>query len=69
MLKLFEAQEQSCRLTSLQRITCGGEALPGSLAVRCLERLPWVELVKLYGPAKATVERDDVVLRSQRFRR
>ncbi|HEU5188160.1 MAG TPA: amino acid adenylation domain-containing protein [Methylomirabilota bacterium] len=39
----------------LRRVCCGGEALTGELAERCLARLP-VELINLYGPTEATID-------------
>ena len=44
----------SCR--SLRRVFASGEALPGRLARRFLERLPAVELHNLYGPTEASVD-------------
>ena len=40
---------------ALRRVCCGGEALTGELAERCLSRLP-VELINLYGPTEATID-------------
>ena len=49
---LLEAPEVES-LRGLERILCGGEALPGALLERFRERLPEVELHNLYGPSEA----------------
>src|SRR6185369_8963715 len=50
MLQLFLAEERVSECRSLQRVFCGGEALPRALQERFHERLPWVELHNTYGP-------------------
>jgi amino acid adenylation domain-containing protein len=40
-------------LAGLERVLCGGEALPGALLHRFRERLPRVALHNLYGPSEA----------------
>ena len=40
-------------LAGLERVLCGGEALPGALLHRFHERLPQVALHNLYGPSEA----------------
>ena len=41
------------RCRTLQRVLCGGEALPGALLARVRERLPHAEVHNLYGPSEA----------------
>jgi amino acid adenylation domain-containing protein len=40
-------------MAGLERVLCGGEALPGALLQRFHERLPHVALHNLYGPSEA----------------
>lgn len=40
---------------SLTQIFSGGEALSTALARDCLDTVPWVELVNLYGPTECTI--------------
>ena len=42
-------------LATLRHIVCGGEELPVTLARRCLEMLPWVNIQITYGPAEASI--------------
>src|ERR1051326_7523699 len=55
MLELFLAEPRVAQCRSLQRVFCGGEALPRRLQQRFQERLPWVELHNTYGPTEATI--------------
>src|ERR1051326_1510225 len=55
MLELFLAEPRVTECRSLQRVFCGGEALPRRLQQRFQERLPWVELHNTYGPTEATI--------------
>lgn len=56
MMDVFLATDgiEACR--SLRRIVCSGEELTESVARRCAERLPWVELYNLYGPTEAAID-------------
>jgi amino acid adenylation domain-containing protein/FkbM family methyltransferase/non-ribosomal peptide synthase protein (TIGR01720 family) len=42
--------------SSLRRVICSGEALPGNLQARFFERLPGVALHNLYGPTEAAID-------------
>ena len=55
MLQLFLEQDVA-GCSSLKRVICSGETLPGSLVRRFFERLPGVELENLYGPTEAAVD-------------
>ncbi|KER88919.1 hypothetical protein GW16_00015, partial [Xanthomonas arboricola pv. celebensis] len=56
MLQAFIDTEGSSGCTSLEHVFCSGEALPSTLARRCLERLESTQLHNLYGPTEATVD-------------
>jgi non-ribosomal peptide synthetase component E (peptide arylation enzyme) len=51
---LEERSIEKCR--ELRMVVCSGEALPGRLAERFLERFPRVALHNLYGPTEASIE-------------
>ncbi|MFC5569065.1 amino acid adenylation domain-containing protein [Lysobacter yangpyeongensis] len=55
MLQAFLDHPQAGDCRSLARILCGGEALHGSLARRCRERLPQAALHHLYGSSETAV--------------
>jgi amino acid adenylation domain-containing protein len=51
---LLDTEElETCE--SLTQIFAGGEALSKPLARRCLDTLPWCQLVNLYGPTECTI--------------
>ena len=56
LLQLFIGHDETPKCTSLRRVFCGGEALPGWLARRARERLPGAEIHNHYGPTEATVD-------------
>src|SRR6185369_16490949 len=56
LLGVFLETPRAAECRSLRRVVCSGEALPWSLAERCLEVLPWVDLENLYGPTEAAVD-------------
>src|ERR1700733_9402632 len=56
MLQAFVEQADQVECSSLKRVVCSGEALPGALVRRFRERLPRVALHNLYGPTEATVD-------------
>ncbi|HET7464985.1 MAG TPA: amino acid adenylation domain-containing protein, partial [Longimicrobium sp.] len=53
LLQVLLDEREVENLTGLDRILCGGEALPGALLERFGERVPGVELHNLYGPSEA----------------
>ncbi|AKT41198.1 hybrid non-ribosomal peptide synthetase/type I polyketide synthase [Chondromyces crocatus] len=55
MLQIFLEEDDLAPCRSLARIVCSGEALPVTLAERCLSRLQ-VDLHNLYGPTEAAVD-------------
>ncbi|MBW4716879.1 non-ribosomal peptide synthase/polyketide synthase [Saccharothrix sp. SC076] len=55
MLRAFLDEPTAAACTSLFRVICSGEALPGDLARRCREVLH-AELHNLYGPTEAAVD-------------
>jgi arthrofactin-type cyclic lipopeptide synthetase C len=55
MLTTFLDHEGAAACSSIKRVMSGGEALPGSLARRCRERLPYAQLYQVYGPTEAAV--------------
>jgi amino acid adenylation domain-containing protein len=56
MLQAFVEHADQVECSSLKRVVCSGEALPGALVRRFRERLPRVALHNLYGPTEATVD-------------
>ena len=55
LLKDVLLNPQAANATSLKRILCGGEKLPGQLATDVCYKLPHIELVNHYGPSEATI--------------
>jgi amino acid adenylation domain-containing protein len=55
LLQALVDTERLHRCTSLRQIFSGGEVLSRRLALRCIEALPWCELVNLYGPTECTI--------------
>ncbi|MEU4804698.1 non-ribosomal peptide synthase/polyketide synthase [Actinosynnema sp. NPDC023587] len=55
MLRAFLDEPTAVGCSSLFRVVCSGEALPGDVARRCRELLH-VELHNLYGPTEASVD-------------
>ncbi|HEU4452036.1 MAG TPA: amino acid adenylation domain-containing protein, partial [Longimicrobium sp.] len=53
MLQVLLEHPKAELLAGLERVLCGGEALPGALLQRFHERLPHVALHNLYGPSEA----------------
>ncbi|WP_147446687.1 non-ribosomal peptide synthetase, partial [Corallococcus sp. CA047B] len=56
MLQFFLEAPGLEALDGLTRVFCSGEALPGVLQRRCIERLPRATLYNLYGPTEASVD-------------
>ncbi|MGW3957063.1 amino acid adenylation domain-containing protein [Streptomyces sp. NPDC004752] len=56
MLQFFLQEPDAVRCTSLRRVMCSGEALPGELRDRFLLSLPGARLFNLYGPTEAAVD-------------
>nr|WP_290447367.1 non-ribosomal peptide synthetase [Pseudomonas sp. 21LCFQ010] len=56
MLEVFLAHGEAGDCTSLKRVVCSGEALPGHLVRRFKTQLPHSELHNLYGPTEAAVD-------------
>ncbi|MFR9674188.1 amino acid adenylation domain-containing protein [Streptomyces sp. TR02-1] len=57
MLEAFLAEPGAARCSSLRRVICSGEALPGALAERAVRVLgPAAALHNLYGPTEAAVD-------------
>ncbi|WP_334190225.1 amino acid adenylation domain-containing protein, partial [Noviherbaspirillum sp.] len=56
MLQSFLTHPEVEACTTLRRIVCSGEALPGTLARQCREALPHARLTNLYGPTEAAVD-------------
>ena len=56
MMQVFLEHEEAARCSSLTRVICSGEALPGSMARRFRERLSQTSLYNLYGPTEAAVD-------------
>ncbi|OLR93667.1 non-ribosomal peptide synthetase [Actinokineospora bangkokensis] len=55
MLQAFAAEADPARCTSLRRVLCSGEALPGELATRFSSEFA-VPVHNLYGPTEASVD-------------
>ncbi|MEO7936384.1 MAG: amino acid adenylation domain-containing protein [Dokdonella sp.] len=55
MLEVFLDHPRIRECTSIGRIFCGGETLPGTLARRCRSMFPDIRLHNLYGPTEAAV--------------
>ncbi|HEX2094410.1 MAG TPA: amino acid adenylation domain-containing protein, partial [Longimicrobiaceae bacterium] len=53
MLRIFLEHPEVESCTSLARVPCGGEALPGVLVQRFYQRLPNARLFNRYGPSEA----------------
>jgi amino acid adenylation domain-containing protein len=56
MLQTFLTHPDVDACTTLRRIVCSGEALPGALARQCRHSLPQAQLYNLYGPTEAAVD-------------
>jgi amino acid adenylation domain-containing protein len=56
MLAAFLEDSTSAHCTSLRRVICSGEALPGELQSQFFQRLSGVELHNLYGPTEAAID-------------
>ncbi len=56
MLAAFTEAVELGRLSSLRRVVCSGEALPGDLARRFLAAVPGCGLYNLYGPTEAAID-------------
>ena len=56
MLQAFLDSGEATRCSSLARVICSGESLPGSLAGRFHQRLTTARLYNLYGPTEAAVD-------------
>jgi amino acid adenylation domain-containing protein len=56
MLAAFTEAVELGRLSSLRRVVCSGEALPGDLARRFLAAVPGCGLFNLYGPTEAAID-------------
>ncbi|HEY9430810.1 MAG TPA: amino acid adenylation domain-containing protein, partial [Blastocatellia bacterium] len=56
MLQVFLESGEAGRCSSLARVICSGEALPGSLVRRFRQRLSAARLYNLYGPTEAAVD-------------
>ncbi|WP_331375415.1 amino acid adenylation domain-containing protein [Sinorhizobium chiapasense] len=56
MLASFMDTKGVDRCTSLQRLLCSGEALPGSIVHKVRRLLPWTGLHNLYGPTEAAID-------------
>ena len=56
VLRLLLAEPDFGACVSLQRLFCGGEALPPDLCERLSATLPRVQLINLYGPTEATID-------------
>lgn len=55
LLRALLDTEDLSRFASLDQIFSGGEVLSRELALRCVEALPHVTLVNLYGPTECTI--------------
>ncbi|RLU80643.1 amino acid adenylation protein [Streptomyces griseocarneus] len=55
LLQALLDTEELHTCTSLGQIFSGGEALTRNLAVECLEAMPHVQLVNVYGPTECTI--------------
>ncbi|GII54393.1 hypothetical protein Pth03_27820 [Planotetraspora thailandica] len=55
LLKALLDTERFAACTSLEQVFSGGEALPRTLARRCLQLLPGAQLINLYGPTECTI--------------
>jgi arthrofactin-type cyclic lipopeptide synthetase C len=56
MLQVFLEQAKVPRRSTLERVMCSGEALPGTLVQRFQRQLPTCALHNLYGPTEAAVD-------------
>jgi amino acid adenylation domain-containing protein len=56
MLQVFLEHGEMAKCSSLVRVICSGEALPGSLVGRFREQLSQADLYNLYGPTEAAVD-------------
>ncbi|WP_109514477.1 non-ribosomal peptide synthase/polyketide synthase, partial [Pseudomonas ovata] len=56
MLQVFMGCEGVQECQSIRRIVCSGEALPGELARKSLQRLPSSGVFNLYGPTEAAID-------------
>ncbi|MCQ9427502.1 amino acid adenylation domain-containing protein, partial [Pseudomonas sp. LJDD11] len=56
MLQVFMASAGVEGCHSIRRIVCSGEALPGELARKALQRLPQAGVYNLYGPTEAAID-------------
>jgi amino acid adenylation domain-containing protein len=56
MLQVLVDEADFSRCTSLERVVCGGEALPRALVERFHAALPGARLYNVYGPTEAAVD-------------
>ncbi|WP_422393456.1 amino acid adenylation domain-containing protein [Mycetohabitans endofungorum] len=56
MLSLFLHNEGAQHCTSVKRLICSGEALPGASVRLCQTLLPGAQLYNLYGPTEAAID-------------
>jgi amino acid adenylation domain-containing protein len=56
MLRIFLDEPGLEQCTSVQRVVCSGEALPGDAVELFFQRMPEARLCNLYGPTEAAVE-------------
>ncbi|MCG1019617.1 MULTISPECIES: non-ribosomal peptide synthetase [Burkholderiaceae] len=56
MLSTFLHHEGVEQCTSIKRLICSGEALPGASVRLCQKLLPSVQLYNLYGPTEAAID-------------
>ena len=56
MLRAFLEHVDLAACSSLRRVICGGEALPGDLQQKFFSMLAGVELHNLYGPTEASID-------------
>ncbi len=56
MLAVFLQADGVERCTSLRRLICSGEALPGGSVRLAQRRMPWVGIHNLYGPTEAAID-------------
>ncbi|SIT67627.1 MULTISPECIES: AMP-binding protein [Burkholderiaceae] len=56
MLSLFLHNEGVQHCTSVKRLICSGEALPGASVRLCQTLLPGAQLYNLYGPTEAAID-------------
>ena len=55
LLQALLDTEELAECTSLTQIFSGGEALSRGLATQCVEAMPGVDLINLYGPTECTI--------------